>query len=343
MKDKYMISEKYTLDFLNGSIVDNAGRMTGITAYQERFLKYLILNENTPCILSNIKDYVYRGETIPKDTPNFHTQLLQLCPDLGHRISVHKVELMDIGYQLNISKAKPMLSDEMQKILTPAHQMVLQILLKYHDRPLTYRNIIQHSYNLASENHPPLKSVQDIIGICNDFLDVIPGFHELLQPVYVNTVGYSYKSHPNDVQTETETKNSPKSVTSVSPSITKTAAGYPTRELLDNSYIYVGDNTYLNLSHQIALYYENDHTANAISLTPQMVSFLDTLIKKAPLAVSKATLCWKIYEYYDETLAENLYDIRKKLVRKIPALKKCINSKHGFGYSIHLPNDTDVT
>lgn len=82
MKEKHLISDRFTLDFHNGSIIDCNGKMIGITAYQERFLKYLIQNENMPCIQKNIDAFVYRGETVPKNTPNFYAELVQICPDL---------------------------------------------------------------------------------------------------------------------------------------------------------------------------------------------------------------------------------------------------------------------
>lgn len=368
MREKHLISDRFTLDFHNGSIIDCNGKMIGITAYQERFLKYLIQNENMPCIQKNIDAFVYRGETVPKNTPNFYAELVQICPDLRERISVHKVKLMDIGYQLNISKQLQVLSDEMQssgitndeleetvqsllaehmdelqKVLTPAHQTVLKILLNNHDHLVTYQNIIQQSYNFTTENNPPLKTVQEIIGVCNDFIDTIPGFDVILEPVYVHTVGYMYTKHPDDPTEETESEKKPEMLTVPKTPALRTPNGYPAKSQLDKSYIYIGENTYLNLSHQIALQYIDDLNSEMINLTPQMVLFLDTLIKKSPLAVSKATLCWAIYDAYDEILAENLYEVKKKLLRKIPTLSKCIKTKHRFGYSIEFPSDTGVS
>lgn len=368
MKEKYLISDRFTLDFHNGTIIDCSGKMIGITAYQERFLKYLIQNESMPCIQRNIDAYVYSGETVPKSTPNFYGELVQICPDLRERISVHKVKLMDIGYQLNISKQLQVLSDEMQssgitndeleetvqsmlaehmdelqKVLTPAHQTVLQILLNNPDRLLTYQNIIQESYTIASENNPPLKTIQEIISVCNDFLNTIPGFDEILEPVYVHTVGYMYTNHPDDTTEESLSEKKPELLTVPEDSADQTLKGYPVRSQLDESYIYIGANTYLNLSHQIALRYINDPPVEAIRLTPQAALFLDALIKKSPFAVSKSSLCWTIFEAYDEVLANNLYNLKKKLVKKIPALKQCIDTQHGFGYFIILPVDPGFT
>lgn len=359
MKSLYKISTSFSLNLDDGCILDQNGKMIGITAYQERFLKYLIQNPNKPCILSNIKDFVYRGETIPNETPDFYTQLIHVCPDLRQRISVQKYALMDIGYQYKLPTDEEWaklysesdyknageftsLVQDLQNSLTPQQRTVLKILLYHHNKPLTYQTIIKLSHTKLAEGERPLQNTFEIIKACNAIIEKIPELSEVLLPVPVHTVAYMYQPLPQDDIAENETASLLNSKQSDSYIGSHTNTAYPPQIDLDTDYIYVGDNTYINLNQGMAItYMETEHTVTEIKLAASMILFLQTLVTNQRQVVEKEVICENVFpDYYTGDMlndGKRLQDLKSRLVTKVTALSGCINSYPKKGYSIQFP------
>lgn len=370
MKTRYRISEDYVLDFEKGAIVDCGGRMIGITAYQERFLKYLILNAGKPCISNSVKAFVYRGEPIPKETPNFFLQLTQLCPSLRERVQMQRYELMDIGYQYKMPKTAALSAfwpdmdleeleddeeiemdqDEAAKILdillrkmTPAQKTVLRILMLNHDKPFTYQAIINQSYVVREEGEKPLTTTYEIIEACNGLIESFPEIKEALQPVYVNTIAYLYRLHQEDLMEKNPENETIKKATMDESKIKEKKEmemiPYPSAENLDSSFYHIKDTTYISAEHGVAITYQDKNLVVCKKLTPQMVKFLDVLLVNSPRFVSKQTLCSEIYEDHDSLSPEpeydRLYDLKKRLVKLVPEINGNLKPGNG-GYCIRF-------
>lgn len=372
MKSKYRISSNVYLNMDEGFFFYKNELRVEITAYQERFLKYLILNKNKPCILSNIKAFVYRGEPIPEKTPDFFSQLLKLCPALRERISVQKYELMDIGYRYKLPKSAafaefwPNLKPEelleepgldfsdilttmktMEKCITPEQKTILRILMLHHDKPLTYQTIIRLSHTIRGENEQPLKSIYEIIKACNELLDALPEMEELLETVYLNTVAYIYRPFPDeqeinkpDVNSQFSNNIDKKEIMSCKPEIIP----YLPVEELDDSFYHIDGNIYVSAVQKIAITYLDKNMVKCTYLTKKTADFLNILIQNTPNTVPKETLARKLYgeDYYNldnKQIDNRLQDTARRLKDLIPEIKGCLKAPSGIGYVIHFSDN----
>lgn len=363
MKTRYKISDNSVFDLCEGTITRNDGQVIELTAYQERFLKYLVMNPNKPCVSGKIRSYVYRGETTPKEHIDFHQQLIQKCPALRERIRIEKIELMDIGYRYNLPKASvfanlwPNLSaeelqeepafdfkqlakdlKEIPKKLTPVQKTVLRILILHHDQSLTYPKIVQLSHTTLGAGEQPLNNSYDIIKACNELQETIPLISEVLKPVYLNTIAYIYEPFAGDVEFETKTSEPEQTADPIDTTPENTPIPYPSVENLDNTYYHIVDRTYISAVHRVAITYQTHNTVTCVKLPRKVAEFLNVLIQNSPCCVSKRTICRNIYDDYYETDSSSedrrLYDLNRRLKKLVPEIEGCLKTHTGTGYSI---------
>ena len=369
MKSEYKISSNIILNLDEGFFIQNSGQRIAITAYQERFLKYLILNKNRPCINNNIKAFVYRGETIPKETPDFYSQLLKICPALRERISIQKYELMDIGYRFKLPKTKefaefwPDLAPEelsekseldiadigaslkkVQKHLSTEQKTILRILMLHHNKPLTYQTIIKLSHSILGDGEHPLQNTYEIIKACNELMESIPETKLLLESVYLNTIAYVYKPYPAEQNTEEYILQTPYSDAvekKQNISSKNTIIPYPSPEALDENFYHVTGNIYISAINRVAITYLDKNLVSCTSLTPKISTLLNILIQNMGCTVTKELLAEKLYgeDYYalDNNQIDNrLYELVKRLKDLVPEITGCLKQDRGIGYGIQF-------
>lgn len=369
MKSQYKISENIILNIHEGFFIDNTGHRIEITAYQERFLKFLILNQKKPCIRKDIINFIYRGESIPKAESDFFSQLVKKCPALRERISVQKYELMDIGYRYKLPKTIefaefwPELNSEeltksseldfsdilttmrtMEKCITPEQKTILRILMLHHDKPLMYQTIIELSHTVHGKNEQPLKNTYQVIKALNELQEAIPVMEELLEPVYLNTVAYLYQPFPGEEETKTS-ENKPLIIEDTDKEDSKSqkisVISYPSANQLDETFYHVDGNVYISAVNAVAITYLDKNLVKYTSLPPKVAYFLDILIQNTGNTIKKETLAQKLYgeDYYaldSKQIDDRLYDTARRLKQLVPEIIGCLQIHRGIGYSIQF-------